>query len=293
VQPGSDETTEPVPAPSISKFRALKWWIAIAACLVLLTFATLRYFASTDERALDRFWSPVLSNSGSALIYIGNNPVYEMSPYFVNEYFKKNPNNPQDEETGSRTFIPAPPEVTDATKEVSPAKDTYVSNGDVAATSKIVALMAQRHKQFDIRYGSDVTYGDIRQSPMILIGAHNNYWTLRTTKNLRVGFEGFDAIVDRSDAHKSWVATSDRSEDYALVSRTLNSWNGKVVVVIAGVGQGGTRAAAEFITNPQSISKLVNSLPKGWESKNIQVVLHTTVKNQIPSTPEVVAAYCW
>jgi hypothetical protein len=128
---------------------------------------------------------------------------------------------------------------------------------------------------------------------MILIGAHNNYWTLRTTKNLRVGFEGLDAIVDRSNANKSWVATSDRSEDYALVSRVLNSWNGKVVVVIAGVGQGGTRAAAEFITNPQSMSKLVNSLPKGWESKNIQVVLHTTVKNQIPSTPEVVAAYCW
>ena len=54
-----------------------------------------------------------------------------------------------------------------------------------------------------------------------------------------------------------------------------------------------TRAAGDFITNPQSISKMAKSLPKDWETKNIEVVLHTTVKNQIPSATEVVATYCW
>ena len=61
----------------------------------------------------------------------------------------------------------------------------------------------------------------------------------------------------------------------------------------AGVGYAGTQAAAEFITNPLSISTLVKSLPKGWEKKNIQVVLHTSVTNQLPSAPDVVATYCW
>ena len=274
-----------------AKFRDVRWWLAIAASAIILTSFALHYFAFSDERALNQFWSPVLS-SDMALIYIGNNPVYELSPYFVEEYFRKHPQS-RDAETGANTYIPAPPEITDAAKDLVPAKDTYVSNGDVAATSKIVALLAQRGKQFDIRYGSDVTYGDFRLHPTVLIGAHNNYWTLSTTKNLRIAFEGLDSIVDRSDAKKSWVANSDRTEDYALVSRVMNAWNGKVVVVVAGVGQGGTRAAAEFVTNPQSISKLTRSLPRGWQTKNIQIVLHTRVKNQIPSAPEVVSTYCW
>ena len=55
----------------------------------------------------------------------------------------------------------------------------------------------------------------------------------------------------------------------------------------------GTRAAAEFLTNPQSISELVKSLPQGLEKKNVQIVLHTTVTDQLPSAPDVVATYCW
>ena len=77
------------------------------------------------------------------------------------------------------------------------------------------------------------------------------------------------------------------------MSRVLNSKTGTTVITAAGVGYAGTQAAAEFITNPQSISTLVKSLPKGWEKKNIQIVLHTTVTNQLPSAPDVVATYCW
>ena len=301
-QEPSQQSVEPITQPVLHepadrksaspiRFRDVRWWLGIAASAIIVTSLTLHYFASSDERALNQFWSPVLS-SDMALIYIGNNPVYELSPYFVNEYFKNHPQS-QDTETGANTYIPAPPEITDAAKDLVPAKDAYVSNGDVAATSKIVSLLVQRGKQFDLRYGSDVTYGDVRLHPTVLIGAHNNYWTLSTTKNLRIAFEGLNSIVDRSDAKKSWVANSDRSEDYALVSRVMNAWNGKVVIVVAGVGQGGTRAAAEFVTSSQSISKLARSLPKGWQSKNIQIVLHTRVKNQIPSAPDVVATYCW
>ena len=280
------------PAPTSAKSpKHRRWWMAIATSVIVLSFVALHYFASSDERALNKFWSPALS-SEMILIYIGNNPVYDLSPSFVEKYFKEHPEN-QDEEIGANTYIPAPPQITDAAKDLSPAKDTYVSNGDVAATSKIVSLLARQGKQFDIRYGSDVTYGDVRLYPTVLIGAHNNYWTLRTTKNLHIGFDGFNTIIDRSNPQRKWVANTDRTEDYALVSRVMNGWNGKVVVVVAGVGQGGTRAAAEFVTSPQSISKVVKSLPRGWESKNIQIVLHTTVKNQIPSTPEVVDTSCW
>lgn len=55
----------------------------------------------------------------------------------------------------------------------------------------------------------------------------------------------------------------------------------------------GTRAAVGFITDPQAISALVISLPKGWEKKNIEVLLHASLTNGVPIAPDVVATYCW
>jgi hypothetical protein len=156
-----------------------------------------------------------------------------------------------------------------------------------------VSLLVRRNKQFDIRYGSDVAYGDLRQSPTILIGAHNNSWTLTMTENLRYVFDGQTTIMDRSDSRKRWSVNADFIEDYAVVSRVLSSKTDTTVITVAGVGYAGTHAAAEFLTNPQSISALVKTLPRGWEKKNIQIVLHTSVINQIPSAPDVVATYCW
>ena len=65
------------------------------------------------------------------------------------------------------------------------------------------------------------------------------------------------------------------------------------MIAVAGIGYAGTQAAADFLSNPQSISALAKSLPKGWEKKNIQIVLHTTVTNKLPGAPDVVATYCW
>ncbi|HUO14344.1 MAG TPA: hypothetical protein VMX38_05100 [Verrucomicrobiae bacterium] len=154
-------------------------------------------------------------------------------------------------------------------------------------------MLVRSNKQFDVQYGNDVAYGDLRESPRILIGGHNNPWTLAMTGNLRYVFDGPTAILDRSNSQRRWSANSDFTEDYAIVSRVLNSKTGTTVITAAGVGYAGTRAAAEFLTNPKSVSSLVSSLPKVWEKKNIQIILHTTVVNQLPSTPDVVAKYCW
>ena len=277
------------PSPVRLRYR---WWLIVAgASLVVLTLAALLYLPSPEERAFNKFWSPVLENSNTVLIGMGNNPLYELSNAGEDEYYKDHPKS-RFEEMGLHPYIPLAPGPIDS-KYINPATDTYLTIGDAVALSKIGYVLAQRHIKLDVRFVNDVTYGDIRQSPSILIGAHNNIWTLNMTERLRFGFQGHSTIVDRFDSHKQWTANFDRSETYGIAARLLNTWNGKVVFVIAGVGYSGTRAAGEFITDPQSISKLAKSLPKGWETKNIEVVLHTTVNNQIPSAPDVVATYCW
>lgn len=300
IQPQAGPTITPVQnvaaatdlKPSPSRFRLLKWWIVIAASLAILIFVAMRYLPSSEERALNKFWAPVLENSNTVLIGMGNNPLYELSNAGEDVYYKNHPKS-RFEEMGLHPYIPLSPETPIDGKYINPATDIYLTIGDAVALSNIEYVLAQRQKKLDVRFVNDVTFGDLRQTPTVLIGAHNNVWTLNMTENLRYGFQGHSTIVDRSDPQKQWTANFDRSETYAIAARLLNSWNGKVIIVIGGVGYSGTRAAGDFITNPQCISKMVKSLPNDWETKNIEVVLHTSVKNQIPSTPDVVAVYSW
>ena len=278
--------------PVATKRRLLTWGIAIACGSALMIVAAVRYIPNPEERAFKQFWSPFLENSRTVLIGIGNNPIYELSNAGEDEYYKNHPKT-RFQEMGLHTYVPLSPGESIDSKYLNPAANTYLTIGDVGALSDIEYILAQQHTKLDIRFVNDLTYGDLRQNPTILIGAHNNLWTLSMTEDLRFGFQSHSTIVDRFAPQNQWTANADRSQTYAIAARLLNGWNGRVIVVIGGVGYAATRAAGEFITNPQSIAKLAKSLPTGWENKNIEVVLHTTVKNQIPSNPEVVAAYCW
>jgi hypothetical protein len=278
--------------PRSAGFRGRLWWIAAAASLVILILAIQHNLFSSESRAFNHFWSPVLDNPHTALIYVGGNAVYQLSISYMDQYYREHPPN-QTEEMGFESYIEWPSGTKIDAKDLFPAKDTFVTIGDVAAITKVESLLVRRNRQFDIRYGQDVTYGDLRQSPTILIGAHNNSWTLAMTGNLRYVFSGRNAIVDRSNPQKRWSANDSFTEDYAIVSRIVNSKTDTTVIAVAGVGYAGTQAAAEFLTTPQSVFRLVKSLPNGWERKNLQIVLHTIVTNQLPGTPEVVATYCW
>ena len=279
--------------PQPSKWlRTWRWLILAAATILLLGLASQHYFSSPDERAFNLFWSPVLDKPNPVLIYIGSNAVYELSDSYVDAYRKLHPPT-KAEEMGLESYFPLPPGGKINTDDLYPAKDTFVTIGDVAAITRIVTVLVHHNKQFDVRYGTDLVFSDLRQSPTVLIGAHNNLWTIAMTDNLRFVFNSRMSIQDRSDPERHWSADTDFSEDYAIVSRILNSKTGTTIVTAAGIGHAGTRAAAEFLTNPAAIAALVKTLPKDWEMKNTQIVLHTSVTNQIPSPADVVDTYCW
>jgi len=278
--------------PSLSRFRWARWWAVAAVALLVLALGIKYLYRSTEDQALNRFWAPVLENSRTVLIGIGSNPIYELSNAGEDAYYKDHPKT-HFQEMGLHSYLPLAAGESVDNKYLRPAVNTYLTIGDVGALSDIEYILAQQHIKLDLRFVNDLTYGDVRQNPTILIGAHNNIWTLNMTEDLRYGFQGHSSIIDRFAPQNQWTANSDRSETYAIAARLLNAWNGKVVVVIGGVGYAATRAAGDFIADPQSMAKMAKSLPKDWEKKNIELVLHTTVKNQVPGPAEIVAAYCW
>ena len=235
-----NEVVEPGVMPVPPKSSGRKWWFAIAAALAILTWPALHYFTSSEERAFNQFWSPILDHSSPILIYVGSNAVYELSTSFQDKYFEQHPRS-QSEAMGLESYLPLPPGTKLDIQDLYPAKDTYVTVGDVAATTRIVSMLVRREKQFDIRFASDVAFGDLRENPTILIGAHNNAWTITMTENLRYVFDGRNGIVDRTGTQKRWSTNNNFTDDYAIVSRVLNSKTGTSVITAAGIGHAGTR----------------------------------------------------
>ena len=258
---------------------------ALFICLYVL-------LQTTRQTAFERFWSPVLKYPNNSLIYVGSNAVYSLSETFLGKYRQEHSLD-KVESMGREFLVPLRPDDVVTGKDILPIKDVYVTVGDVAATAKITSFLSERKKTYDMRFGGDISVGDLRERPAILIGAFNNSWTLEMTDNLRFVFAYSHQIQDRFDQRRSWKPDANYNEDYAIVSRILNSKTGEILIAAAGVGQAGTRAAGEFLTSPKAIDSVMASAPKQWEKKNMQIVLHTTVINGSPNPPDVVATYFW
>ena len=100
----------------------------------------------------------------------------------------------------------------------------------------------------------------LREGPVVLIGALNNDWTMNRTSSLRFHFEGIAAttnfvywIADRHHPEsRAWqiiahAQSSDVLKDYAIAARFTDEGTGQVVLVAVGITGSGTRAAGEFL----------------------------------------------
>jgi hypothetical protein len=66
-----------------------------------------------------------------------------------------------------------------------------------------------------------------------------------------------------------------------------------MIVLVSGFTQYGTDAASELITNPALLAEALHDAPKGWQKKNLQLVLHMKVIANAPASPQVIASHYW
>jgi hypothetical protein len=149
---------------------------------------------------------------------------------------------------------------------------------------------------------SDATFAQLREGPVVLIGAFDNIWTLRVTQKLRFGFESKDGvalIVDRkSPTQTTWATAWDLpyerlSRDYAIVARIHDNITGQPVIIAAGISEEGTEAAGEILYNPVYLQSLLAKVPPHWEQMNMEAVIETQVIEGHPGPPNVLAVETW
>lgn len=175
---------------------------------------------------------------------------------------------------------------------------------DVTPLVDIAGMLQVRGKSYTVKGEGSTTLTDLRQGPSVMIGAFDNGWTLRVSGPLRFHFANNPEmskfwIEDRQDPSKKWML--ERSvqletgtyKDYAIVARFTDPDTDRPVVVAAGLARGGTVAAGEFLVNPEHMRDLSFQAPKGWQNKNIEVILETQVIDGRSGPPRVVAVHVW
>ena len=295
------QITTAAPNKTARKLNRL-WLVAVLLLGLVVILAGLTLFRPTPRAvtSFDLFWGPVLEGSRPVLICTGSNRVYLLSEVARARYYKTRPRR-NDANPNLETLVPKEDLRKFKGEEFVPVTDTFLTIGDASTTSQVSSLFTARHRTYDLRFGSDLSFGDLHGASAVLIGAFNNSWTLNTTDNLRFVFDSGDSpemhVRDRMDSSRSWwpnfSAERKFSEDYAIVSRVLDPNTGTALVTIAGLDHTGTRAAGDFVTNPQLLAAFVKDAPKDWSKKNLQVVLHTNVLNGIPESPTIVATHYW
>lgn len=270
-------------------------WKILGLALVVGAAGLLAYKLKPPS-PVEKFWSPLLDTPRPALIYTGANPVYMPSSQLIERYRATHHLNEVDTQ-GHEFLVPVSQDQKLGAGDLVEMKNDFVTLGDVSANVSVSSLLTRFHHGFDLRSGEDVAFGDLRQSPAILIGAFNNAWTLQMTGDLPFVFGSGLTIKDQSGDRRQWrpaYSAENRVQlDYALVARLPRSKTGEPLITIAGITQSGTRAAAEFITSSEGIRELDRSAPRDWPNKNLELVLQTRVVNDIPTTPTVVAVRAW
>jgi hypothetical protein len=274
---------EQTPAPSAKNLSApskVKHWALVASvampCLALCIFL----LGSTRQTAFDRFWAPVTSTSSPALLCIPDPMPGAPLP----------------------ASAPAPGAPPNAQPVSFTVKPHAVSLGDSIALSLVSGVLGRKDKDFRVRASEDVTLEDLKEGPVVLIGAFSNRWTMKLVSGLRFTFEhdGSEGyIVDLQNPNsRQWTVSSALSAtgdsiDYGIISRVINPTTGHAVVTVAGIHHFGTQAAAECLTETTCLETAAKLAPGDWKRTNVQIVLKTTVIGENSGEPRVLAAYVW
>jgi hypothetical protein len=240
-----------------------------------------------QKSALEEVWSPLLTSSKPILFCVGET---ETELYAPHDSTLTQLQRGADDDSFLQSFAD---------------KNDFIPFSDVHVLSRFVSLIGAHGHAFRVQSSRRTISSQLREGPVVLIGALNNDWTLNRTSSLRFhleGPEGPDQVYWIADAQhpesRAWQvrAQAPRShvvKDYAIAARFTDESTGQVVLVAAGIAGSGTRAAGEFLTDEASLKQLVDGAGVDSGRTNFEVVLSSQVVNGMQGKPRVEAKAFW
>jgi hypothetical protein len=289
----AERLIESVPVPLISPipftrrraYRSLR----LAALSGIPVFIVLGVWLKPwmPHSALDKLWSQILDSSSPVLLCVGQRPFAASSATEPQSSSMPLQNAPSPQTTLYQLYY---------------LGSQNVALPDVMTLGRLTGFLQARGKAYHIRGESATTFEDLRDGPVVLIGAFNNDWSMRLMGPRRFSFERDGDIFwikdvqnpsDRSHAVNYAMPYLNLTEDFALVSRVLDPVTERMVVLAGGLTGYGTVAAGEFLSNPAYMETITASAPGNWPSKNVEVLISTKVINGKSGPPKAAIAHFW
>jgi hypothetical protein len=237
-----------------------------------------------QKSALEEVWSPLLTSSKPILFCVGEKELF--APHDSMTELQSGADD--------NSFLQALAD-----------KNDFVPFSDVHTLSRFVSLIGAHGHAFRVQNSRTTISSQLREGPVVLIGALNNDWTLNRTSSLRFhleGPEGPDRVYWIADTQhpesRAWqvrgrAPRSHVVKDYAIAARFTDESTGQVILVAAGIAGSGTRAAGEFLTDEASLKQLADGAGVDWGQRNFEVVLSSQVVNGMQGKPRVEAKAFW
>jgi hypothetical protein len=287
------------PPPAARGRRALKL-CAGAAVLTLAGIAAAYFWGArrTPAAELDRFWEPLFRDRNTVQICIGQ-------PTRVYRFV-----GPRMEELNGLLGGPPAPDrhtrdLSIGAGELAWVAPEYLFLRDAASAFNLASWIQSKGHACQLMSVSQTNYSRLRHLPVVAIGAFNNSWSMRVTKELRFVFDrrtiggvSYNYIQDRRNPDAAnWKvaqpAGGAMTEDYAIVTRVFDPATEKTVISTAGIETYGTLAASEFLTQSDYLGVALRAAPADWRRKNVQFVLGTRIIDGTPGPPRVLEKHFW
>jgi hypothetical protein len=271
----------------------------VATALAILAIATAIAINKRGQHnsPLVDFWAPVFATGQPVLICLPSPVSYAISSRLYMKASRLHPGLYDTEPEQAVTPLQLEPDTPLKWKDVTPLPDYFANKDDAYVAADLMEFFGSIHKASQVRIGDDFTYQDLRNSPAVLVGAFDNPWAIRMTAELPIKFRESDgAILEQGGQGHVWHMVGDKNrgmKDFAIVARLLNSKTGQFLVIIGGIGMVGTQAAGAFASNQSDFIAALKAVPKGWQKKNLEVVLESDVIDASASPPRILAVKTW
>ena len=290
LEPSGTPLIRPLAAAAPARRSRFRWLVAgvlvVAGCAAgVFVGMNMHQAPPLDPPTnIDRFWGPYTASSNPTTFCLGE-PAKNIDMDSINSF-------------EAPVTSPTEPQKLYVRLHLS----GNLALADVITLTRTAAALEARHKAFRVVPASEASFAQLREGPIVLIGAFDNIWTLRVTQKLRFGFESKDGvalIVDRkSQKTTTWATAWDLpyqklSRDYAIVARIHDSTTGQPVIIAAGISEEGTEAAGEILYNPVYLDSLIAKAPANWEKMNMEAVIETQVIEGHSGPPNILAVETW
>jgi hypothetical protein len=272
--------------PATNRSRARGWtaifFVLLAAAIIVFIFLVHHRGPLPGRSPMDQLWDPFALQDRPVLISLPAPTVLELEHQDI--------------------WLPLRPGESIPAKELLPRNNYYTGVGAAMGAARFAEQLALRNQAFNVKFGTDVTFADLKQSPALLLGAFTSVWSIEMTRQLRFNFAADGAarrIVDTFPGGRIWQEINRSSpptpnaDGYALITRILSSDAGHPILMAAGISALGTQAAVEFLTHEPYFDSFARIAPPDWTRKNFQAVIRSRIHGHSTGRPDLVAWYVW